>query len=101
MSVLACNSDTPHLHPITSLSRYYLEDHNHGCNSEGRDHGKQPWCYTMDSSITPFFLAHKQLLMLLYLKQFCDNWNSSLNFNFIIAVATGLDNNYSVPTEND
>ena len=31
--------------------------------------------------------------MLLYLKQFCDNWNSSLNSNFIIAVATGLDNN--------
>ena len=43
------DSDSPHFHPITSKYRPYLEGHNRCRNPEGR--GKQPWCYTNDSSV--------------------------------------------------
>ena len=43
------DSNTPHLHPFTSLYRIYLEDHNYCRNPEGR--GMRPWCYTLDPAI--------------------------------------------------
>ena len=42
----AWDNVTPHFHPLTSLYRPYLEDHNYCRNPERR--GTQPWCYTTD-----------------------------------------------------
>ena len=38
-----------HIHPLSSLFRRYLEDHNYCRNPEGR--GNRPWCYTLNSTI--------------------------------------------------
>ena len=43
------DSNTPHLHPFTSLYRIYLEGHNYCRNPEGR--GMRPWCYTLDPAV--------------------------------------------------
>lgn len=40
---------TAHIHPISSLFRRYLENHNHCRNPEGR--GDRPWCYTQSKNI--------------------------------------------------
>ena len=45
----AWDSQTPHFHPLTSLYRPYLQDHNYCRNPEGR--GSQPWCYTIDPNV--------------------------------------------------
>ena len=48
-SCQAWDSTTPHFHPLTSLYRPYLQDHNYCRNPEGR--GSRPWCYTTDASV--------------------------------------------------
>ena len=75
------DSDSPHFHPITSLFRYYLENHNYCRNPEGR--GKRPWCYTIDPSVRWEYCNVPNCSSLL-------DATSKQNISVIIGIAIGI-----------
>ena len=75
------DSDSPHFHPITSLFRYYLENHNYCRNPEGR--GKRPWCYTIDPSVRWEYCNVPNCSSLL-------DATSKENISVIIGIAIGI-----------
>ena len=72
------DSDSPHFHPITSLFRYYLENHNYCRNPEGR--GKRPWCYTMDPNMRWEYCNVPN----------CDATSKESSNSLIIGIAVGI-----------